>query len=122
MFRIFAVISVLALTLSACKNPAPVGVCDFGSAGAATGIAMALKCQDSSAIQADIKAYLEKQNVCQSTVATGTVGDLLCPMIASYVVSFANGQIPAAWKCDIGNSPIPVQKTLEDICKKAVTM
>ena len=121
MFRVLLA-CVFALSLVSCKTPVPQSICTVGSSSAAIGIAAALKCKDANAINTDILAYLQGKNVCQANVVAGTTGDLLCPLIATYITSFANGKLPAAWQCDLGSSIIPIEKTMESICKQAVTI
>ena len=122
MFRIFASILV-ALAFASCKsNTTPVSVCSVAATSVSVGISATLNCQNQAAIAADLTAYMQSKGVCTATVASGTIGNLVCPMIGQYIISFANGSIPAAWQCNLGSSPFPVQATIVSLCEKAVTL
>ena len=121
MKSIIVALSLIALFAS-CKNPAPNGYCDIAAKTVAPALALSLNCKDATAIATDLNAFMVKKNICSAVVAQGPVGDVVCPMIASYVMTFANGTLPAAWQCDLHGSVFPVQSKIEELCKKAVTM
>lgn len=64
-------------------------------------IAGALQCKNLAQIQVDIKAVLDKTNVCPvSKEKQGPIALLACPLVAEGAVSLLGTAIPASWGCD----------------------
>ena len=79
MFRIFAAI-LAVLAFASCKsNNTPVSVCNIAATSVSVGIAATLNCQNQTAIAADLTTYMQSKGVCTATVASGTIGNLVCP-------------------------------------------
>ena len=124
--KILALIAT-ALLLSSCTwiqswwKPAPTPFCDTTAKMAAPAVATLLNCKNPDAITADLNKMMSDKGVCKAQMQAGTVGVIVCPMIATYTVSFANNQLPPAWGCNIAGTSIPVVKYVQDICEAAVT-
>lgn len=64
-------------------------------------IASQLKCNNLPQIQADIKALLNRTNLCQETEGkTGPIAMIACPILVRAGVRYIGSKIPANWECD----------------------
>ena len=111
----------IMLAFVSCKTPAPAPVCETTAKFAAPAVATALNCTGVDAIATDLTKMMTDKGVCEMQMQAGTTGNILCPMVATYIVSYANGQIPAAWGCTLTGSALPLVSTIQSVCEKAVT-
>jgi len=88
--------------------------------GVADGVADVLQCTNPSAIAADLAEPLYKMELCERTVASGMLGDIVCPQVSEFVVGLGVGSLPAAWGCSGGEVSVDVEKALLDGCKKVL--
>lgn len=135
--------TLLALSLSACSSTstAPTPIVAAGCAvetsvesALSASVATALTCSNTAAIQADLATAIGKANLCsQSVPATpaikvmqakpqGVVGNIVCPLGVSAVMSLVTGAIPAAWGCAPGASVGTLSVVLTAACTSAVTI
>lgn len=72
--------------------------CDLSKIGqqvSTQAIAIALSCDNSEAIAADVASFFDSFHLCEQRVELPQI----CPIIAAYVVNKAEEQIPSDWAC-----------------------
>ena len=106
MNKIFIVLALFAIV--SCKTPSnPTDPCSgyrlyTNTAGSV--IASALSCTNVTQVQSDIYAYFQTHASCGSLKATGTVADMVCPIVVPFVQSFGTNKLPASWGCTLATA------------------
>lgn len=112
----------IALSLSSCTScwskPAPSAVCANSAKTLGPVLAVNLGCKNPEAISADLASWLEIKKVCAPETMTPAVstGELVCPVVTTSLLAYANAKLPAAWGCDVSGSPLPLKSALESLC------
>lgn len=97
--KVLAIIAVVLLGVFGCTKK---NLCDSGKKGieaAAAGIAATLECTNVDQIKADLQAPLLDAKICEES-AQGPIADIVCPLAAKTIVSYAASQIPPGWGCN----------------------
>lgn len=118
------ILSLLTLSLSACKSPS-VGCVIQGGADAllAPAIAQGLSCSNPSAVLASLQAAGQKAGLCTQTAAPaakdkGVVADVCAALGNALLGSLANAAIPSSWAC----SPTTATQSLQGIITVACNL
>ena len=83
--------------------------------GAITGaIVSQLQCKNTAEVKKDVKALLDKTGICYQQ---GSIADLICPVLASYVVSELKNQVPADWECSMVDAGTNLVVIITSSCK-----
>jgi hypothetical protein len=110
------VLAVVAMMFFGCKN---TPTCQKTMEVGASFIALQLECSNTAQIATDLGAKFCTQAPVQA--AQGAVGDIMCPLFSEYLVSMANGQVPANWQCKKPLVTPDMKQKLIDECKKSIT-
>lgn len=141
MMKVFLTLFVVTALTTGCTK------CTSGSAGCAveesaatlisSAVAAQLSCSNAEAIKTDIKAQIDKLNMCKATDAAksqvasvkaegqvsdqGAVGAIVCGPIIDALMAGALKAIPAAWGCTGGTGATDALKAaLLSACTKAI--
>lgn len=125
MKKLLAAAAVLALAATGCtkQQAAPV-VCPVlyqAVTAAAGGVGAALGCSNTAAIAATLGEPISKLNLCASTQSSGLIGNMVCPQVASTIMSIGLQSLPASWACTGGSLGAQAQQLITQKCEASVT-
>ena len=117
-----ATLAIIA-SLSGCTKESAKPLCRVGIKAAvysAQGMATALDCKNVGSIAADFSAPIENLDLCKAPMATGALGDLVCPALSAYVVKMGVKVTPAEWECKGGPALAQAAILLANSCKAII--
>ena len=80
-----------------------------------------LGCSGIEAMVSDMQDMLVgKTHICTGTVASGMVGDLVCPAVVDYLVSTALKGLPKTWNCTGSTVTDFAKSQVITYCKQAL--
>lgn len=82
-------------------------------------IAVTMACKNKDAIQADIQKVFENAKLCEPQ-ASGQIGEVICPLVITGLITGALKTIPAKWECSGGVAKDGLGAALLEICKKTI--
>lgn len=104
----------LALFMVSCSSLKPGCILeDKGSALAADAIVKGLECENSFAVQLDVKSWVDVLGLCK----TGPIADLVCPHAGEALVNKLATGIPAEWKCKATNAKAKAKELFVSACR-----
>lgn len=78
----------------------------------AMSFAQTLDCKGTDAMKADFLKFAERNGMCTEQLE-GPIANMICPILARYVVGFGVGKLPTTWQC----SGQPAEAALAAACK-----
>lgn len=120
----FVICLVFVSVLSACTDKKSNPICAIDTVVASSvsvALATPLQCSNPAAIQADVRALLDKVdgNLCEMK-ASGLLGPV-CGLLADQVIDLVVGKtIPAAWGCKATGAKDAVKSIVVAACDKVI--
>lgn len=118
-YRLIAVLSVAIIltVIAGCNFNFGCTAESLVASGVSSGISSALQCKNTAQVQADVKALLDKTGVC-STSPKGIVGNLVCPQLATLIVTQMANKIPANWQCAPSGAEASLSTLAAGLCSQ----
>lgn len=117
-------LAALAIAFVGCtQQQAQTQICQLAvkaTYSAAQGVADALQCSHPEAIAAELIIPINKIGICATTQAAGSIANLVCPQVTTFVTGLGMSALPAAWGCAGGATVANAQAVMTAACEKYI--